>query len=440
MQHPPPFSPYDPKIGVSMKSTSLSLVAAATAVLALPAMVAAQAPVVATPAQAPAPVVAPVAYAAATTGPAAPVSPATNTMIQNNIALTGGINAMSYVPHKYADKSFASFQWAGGNNAQAWAAFDSWAVSFRTSQDSVRGALVNSNHLAGYWLTPDLGLSATISLNRTRTVTDVTVDPAPDTEVHAVITEDTVLAFDGIELGASVPRGDMHLYAALRARSLGSGDSTLEVEFDGPASDTSFDHSFSSRNYRAGFTIGARTYASPNGSAWQAQLSYDYDHLRASGEDEASYVHRIRLSGRWGQRKDIDGYAIAYGINPVLSHVDAKAAPDVRDTLLLPPNVAIEIPLFQNWTLKGGATLPLVMVYDDAIVADDEGSVWSLNTTAPTGNVGVRYGRSRWAAEAVVSSAFLNNGPYFLTGNNGAVGAAPATSTLAQFALVVNFD
>lgn len=421
-----------------MKRMTLSLVAAVGAAIAAPAPVAAQAPVVATPA----PVAAPVAYAApapaTSNGPAAPASPATNTMIQRNIALTGGIDAMSYVPHKYADKSFASFQWGGTNNIQAWAAFDSWAVNFRTQQDSVRGALRTSHHLAGYWLTPDLGLSAAISLDRKRTVSDVTSEPVPGADLHVVTTEDTVLAFDGLELGASVPRGDMHLYAGLRARSLGSGDFEEETEESIPGRDTSYSEATSSKNFRAGFTVGARTYASPNGSAWQAQLSYDYDHLRASGEKDANIVHRIRLNGRWGQRKDIDGYAIAYGVNPVLSHVDAKAAPDVRDTLSLPPNVAIEIPLFQNWTLKGGATLPLTMVYDDAVADDDEGSVWSLNTNAPTGNVGVRYGRGRWAAEAVVSSAFLSNGPYFLTGSTQ--GYSPTNTPLAQFALVANFD
>ena len=404
-----------------MKRMTLSLVATVGAAIAAPTPVAAQAPVAATPA----PAAAPVAYAAPAAGPVAPPSPATNTMIQRNIALTGGIDAMSYVPHKYADKSFASFQWSGANSAEAWAAFDTWATSFRLNN--------TAGDLAGYWLTPDLGLSATISLRRQRTVSDVTSEPIPGTDVHVVTTEDTVFAFDGIEFGASVPRGDMHLYAGLRARSLGSGDFEEETEASGNGVDTSFSETSASRNFRAGFVVGARTYASPNGSAWQAQLSYDYDHLRASGEKDANIVHRIRLNGRWGQRKDIDGYAIAYGVNPVLSHVDAKAAPDVRDTIALPPNVAIEIPLFQNWTLKGGATLPLAMVYDDAVAGDDEGSVWSLNTNAPTGNVGVRYGRGRWAAEAVVSSAFLTNGPYFLSGQ-------PTGAALAQFALVANFD
>lgn len=412
-----------------MKRTSLSLLAAVGAAMAAPAPapVPAPTPVVATPA--PVAVAEPVAYAAPVStvanGPAAPASPATNTMIQRNIALSGGIDAMSYVPHKYADKSFASFQWSGTNSAEAWAAFDTWATSFRINQ--------GAGDLAGYWLTPDLGLSAIVSMRRQRTVSDVTSEPAPGADLHVVTTEDTVLAFDGLELGASVPRGDMHLYASLRARSLGSGDFEEETEASAPGFDTSFSEATASRNFRAGFTVGARTYASPNGSAWQAQLSYDYDHLRASGAKDANIVHRLRLSGRWGQRKDIDGYAIAYGVNPLLSHVDAKSNPDVRDTISLPPNVAIEIPLFQNWTLKGGATLPLVMIYDDAVAEDDEGSVWSLSTNAPTGNVGVRYGRGRWAAEAVVSSAFLSNGPWFLSGQ-------PTPGALAQFALVANFD
>lgn len=409
-----------------MKRTSLSLVAAATAVVALPAMVAAQAPAVATPAPAPAPVVAPVAYAAPTTGPAAPISPATNTMIQNNIALTGGINAMSYVPHKYADKSFASFQWAGGSpgSAEFWAAFDTWATSFRGN--------TGNGDLAGYWLTPDLGLGAVLSLRRQRRVLDVT-DSLFGGELHGVETVDTVVAPDGLELLASIPFGGMNLYGNVHARSLGSWDSTVEVEFDGPTNDTSFDHSFSSRNFRAGFTVGARTYAAPNGSAWQAQFTYDFDHRRPSGMDEATYVHRLRLNGRWGQRKDIDGYAIAYGVNPDFNYVDSKTAPDIQASLVLPPNFAVEIPLFQSWTLKGGATLPIVFSYEDTLASDDESSVMALRTNPPTGNVGLRYARSRWAAEAVVSSAFLNNGPHFLSGT-GTAGA------LAQFALIANFD
>lgn len=412
-----------------MKRISLSLVAAATAVVALPAMVAAQAPVAATPA--PAAVVAPVVFAAPTTGPVAPISPATNTMIQSNIALVGGINAMSYVPHKYADKSFASFQWAGGSpgSAEFWAAFDTWATSFR-------GNAANGD-LAGYWLTPDLGLGAVLSLRRHRRVLDVT-DSLFGGELHGVETVDSVVAPDGLELLASMPFGDMNLYGNVHARSLGSWDSTVEVEFDGPTNDTSFDHYFSSRNFRAGFTVGARTYATPNGSAWQAQFTYDFEHRRASGMDEATYTHRLRLNGRWGQRKDIDGYAIAYGANPDFNYADSKNDPDIQASLVLPPNFAVEIPLFQYWTLKGGATLPIVFSYEDTLASDDEGSVMALRTDSPTGNVGLRYARSRWAAEAVISSAFLTNGPYFLTGSS--TGYTTTNTPIAQFALIANFD
>jgi len=378
-------------------------------------------------ASAPAPVtyaeVAPVAVAAAPAGTSsAPVSPATNALIQRNIALSGGIDAMGYVPHKYADKSFASFQWSGTNSATAWAAFDTWAASFRVNN--------GAGDLAGYWLKPDLGLGAVVSFRRQRTTTVETTPNAGTNgdDVVETTVEDTVYAADGLELLASKPFGDLHAYANVHARSLGSGDMSYEVTgADVP------DQSTASRNYRAGVTIGVRTYAAPNGSAWQLQASYDYDYLRASGEDESNLIHRFRVNGRWGQRKDVDGFAIAYGVNPVFSHVDGKAAPDVRDTLSLPPNLALEIPLFQNWTLKGGATLPLAMVYDDAVAGDDEGSVWSLRTDSPTGNVGLRYGRGRWAAEAGVSNGFLAAGPYFLSGNTGA-------GTLVDFALVVNFD
>lgn len=415
-----------------MKRTSLTLATLASAALAAPAPapVAAPTPVAAAePVYTPAPAPAAVAPAP-TTASTAPVTPATNTMVQSNIAIPSGINALSYVPHRYAGKQFAVFQWAQAGGTEAWGAFDTWATNFHLNN--------GLGDLAGYWMTPDMAIGAVVNFHRAgQWVAFEDEFTAGGTTIKTTYeaNSDTALVLDGLELVYSQPYGDLGVYANAHFRSWGNtftADSSIKVSGGGAGVDTSISDEWSGVQRRGGLTIGARTFAGANGSAWQAQLTWDVLYTRAQPGADEVYTHYVRLNGRWGQRRDVEnGLIIGYGINPDFQMVDGEENPDVRAGLLLPPNLALELPLFQYWTLKGGATLPVRFLYNDTEVGDNEVVNWTLTTEAPVGNVGLRYGRGRWAVEATVANGFLNNGPYFLSGE-------PTTGALGAFALSVD--
>ncbi len=416
-----------------MKRFSLTLATFASAALAAPATT----PVA--PAAVPAPVAAAepayttaaaTAVAAPTSASTAPVTPASNTMIQSNIALPGGINALSYVPHRYAGKQFAVFQWAQADGTEAWAAFDTWATNFHLNN--------GQGDLAGYWMTPDMGVGAVVNFHRAGEWVYFEDEFTAGTNKIKTTYEsnsDTALVLDGLELVYSQPYGDLGVYANAHFRSWGktfTADSSLKISGGGAGIDTSISDEWSGVQRRGGLTLGARSFAGANGSAWQAQLTWDVLYTRAQPGADEVFTHYVRLYGRWGQRRDVEnGLIIGYGINPEFLMVDAEENPDVRAGLLLPPNLALELPLFQYWTLKGGATLPVRFVYNDSEVGDNENVTWTLTSEAPVGNLGLRYGRGRWAAEAGVTNGFLTNGPYFLSGVQDA-------GTLVNFALSVD--
>ncbi len=420
-----------------MKRFSLTLATFASAVLAAPAPkpaapVTVPEPVAAAePAYTPAPAPAPVAVAPApTTASTAPVTPATNRMVQSNIALPGGINALSYVPHRYAGKQFAVFQWAQAGGTEAWGAFDNWATNFH-----LNGGL---GDLAGYWMTPDMAVGAVVNFHRAGEWLYYEDEFTVGTNKIKTTYEsnsDTALVLDGLELVYSQPYGDLAVFANAHFRSAGNtftADSSVKVSGGGAGVDTSISDEWSGVQRRGGLTLGARSFAGANGSAWQAQLTWDVLYTRAQPGDDEVYTHYVRAYGRWAKRRDVEnGLIIGYGINPEFLMIDGEETPDVRAGLLLPPNLALELPLFQNWTLKGGATLPVRFVYNDTEVGDNENVTWTLTSEAPVGNLGLRYGRGRWAAEAGVTNGFLNNGPYFLSGVQDA-------GTLVNFALAVD--
>lgn len=410
-----------------MKRSMFALAALAGAAISAPTP--APAPVAAAPAPVAAPAPAPAAYEPApapvvASASTAPVTPATNTMIQSNIAIPGGINALSYVPHRYADKQFAVFQWAPGST-EAWGAFGNWATNFHANG--------TNGDLGGYLMTPDRGMGVVLNLHRAGSwlyeEDEIDLGLGDPIKFTNEVNTDTALILDGLELVYSQPMGEMSVYANAHFRSAGNTftkDSTISTD------DTSVTEEWSGVQRRGGLTIGARTFAGPNSSAWQAQLTWDLLYSRPqSGSDEV-YTHYVRLNGRWGQRRDVEsGLIIAYGINPDLQYVDGEDAPDVSASLLLPPNIALELPLFKSWTLKGGATLPVRFTYNDIYAGDNENVAWRMTTETPTGNVGLRYSHGRWAAEAGVSNEFLQNGPYFMSGSD-------TQGALVSFALAVD--
>lgn len=410
-----------------MKRTSMTLSAVAGTLLAAPMATFAQDMPAAEPMPAPAPYVAPApAPEPAAAASTAPVTPATNVMVQSNIAIPGGIHALSYVPHKYAGKEFAVFQWNQPMGSEVWAAFDSWAANFHLNG--------GQGELAGYYMTDEMGLGVVLDFNRGGEWTDVTNDmntPGGVVTANRKSSSDTAFNLDGFQVAYSQPYGDLALYANAHYRSAGnsfSADSSWDLS---GAQDTSISDEWSGKVKRAGVTIGTRSFASPNGMAWHAELTWDLQYARpVRGADEV-WTHYIQARGRYGVRKDVSGIVFAYGINPLFQYVDGEENPDVQCQLVLPPNMAITVPVFKYWTLKGGASLPVVATYADNTVGDNENVRWTFRSQPAQGNVGLRYGRDRWAVEAGVINNFLTTGPYFISGDQ-------AGGMLVNFALSVD--
>jgi hypothetical protein len=426
-----------------MKRTSLSLLAAVGATMA-PMTASAQTPVVATPAPAPAvaPVATPVATAATpSTGSAAPYAPVTDAILQDNPAAQGSLSSVLSIPHRWADKRVAVFQWTGDSGVLAYGTLDNYFAGFRTAS--------NRGDLTGGYTTPLWGAGLTINFGKQWRTTS---DSINGNYVANNESGETFVA-DGFAVLGSYKLDQIHLSGNVAWRTASLNDSTWTTSPVPPPGQDRKRYTYSSRFNRISATLGARTYVTGDeGFAWRASATFGDLYLRPSksrlpAEDSAFEnidIYETRIVGQVGYRFAAPNKSqLNVGFNSEFNMQNGKPSDITHDTLnqidtldyawsiSLRPTASILLPIAERWTLLGGAGLAIVYGANDVVAGDEEFVRSRLLTQAPTGNVGLRYAKDIWAVEAQVSSEFLTNGPFFLSGDGTA-------NPLAQFALTVN--
>lgn len=434
-----------------MKRTSLYILAAAAASMAAPAPAPAPAPVVATPA--PAPVVEPAPVAAYTapvatvgTGSAAPYAPVTDALLQNNPAAQGSLSSVLSIPHRWADKRVAVFQWSGARNVLAYGTMDRYFAGFST--DSTRGTLT------GGYTTPDWAVGLAVNFGKQWANATDTLNGT-----YVVNNEQSkTLVADGFAILGSYKLDDIHLWGKASWQTIANDSSWTDTSMVNGAVKRI---TFSNRFDRIGVTLGARTYVvGEEGFAWRTSVGIFDNYLRPSGtalapadsEYENSDVYDFVVKGEAGYRFAAPGKSqLTVGLNTQFNMTNGQPSDVIEPTvnrldsvdyvyaISLRPNASLLLPLNERWVLLGGAGLEVAYGAIDYFVGDDEGKLSYLTSAAPTGNVGLRYAKDIWAVEAQVGSNFLTNGPYFLSGTpSGDPANQAGAGVLAQFALTVN--
>lgn len=419
-----------------MKRSMLALTALAGAAIAAPAPVAAPAPApepVATTYMEPAPAPAPAAVGNA------PYAPVTDALLQNNPAAQGSISSVLSIPHRWAEKRVAVFQWSGdarsSNSGLAYGAFDNYFAGFQMNNS--RG------DFTGGYTTPDWAAGLKVNFGKIWVATSDSIGGAFQGNQESQYT----FAADGIELIGSYKMDPYHISGALVWRTIETSSSwQTGTATPGERRD------FSNRYDSIGIRLGVRTYVTEKeGFAWRVGMNAFERYLRPSGSEipaadsnyEKTEVYDFSLTGDIGYRYATAGNSqFSVGLNSAFRTTNgypdslnpATGAHDEVDyvwTLSTRPNIGILLPIFERWTLLGGAGLDFQYTSSDDIKGEDERKVSVLTTTAPTGSVGLRYAKDIWAVQAQVSNSYLSAGPFIMSGNT-----TPAV--LAQFGLTVN--
>lgn len=412
------------------------------ALLALAGSAMAQVPAPA-PTLAPAPVPAPVAPVDGAKN-LAPLAPIHDVLLQGNPAVDGSIALAVSTPHDFYGQRAAAFQWAGGTSD-----FQGNAIAVCDKVFAGFDVYKNFGNLTGGYMTRTWGAGARLTFNRYTASTSDSITNPNLLEADSSYSPTSIGAFGSMAL-----ENKQEAYARIDWFTPSSYGSRKTDTYVG-ANRTSSEVSSRADGFHVGG--GVRTEAKgPRGYSWNVALDYANFNVRNSGQpsDSTFTVHTIHELGQLGKTVEADGNVLAMGVDQrfILANgrggsadtsytvvtagrpgAVAYQSPDWRYWVTIEPNLAVIIPIFESWTLLGGAKTGLVYTRWDEEVGEKGLSEARLTTTAPTGNVGVRYAKpgARWAAEAEVSSELLSNGPYFVTG------AGTTKPALMSFAVTV---
>lgn len=416
------------------------------ALLALTGSVFAQVPVAPTPVGAP---TAPASTAPAQAVPQnpAPLAPVHDQLVEFNPALPGSFASLLVTPHDYFGERAVAFQWNGGSSSFAGT-----------------GLVVTDRLFAGFDVAKGDGVFSGGYTQRTwgaglRFAFDrgsMTQDSAANSYIKSA---DTTNPVDGFGVfGSMALKDNMKAYAHIDWYTPVAFLATNRETYTGVGV-----ASLSTSTRADAFALGGgiRSEAKgPRGISWNLALDYANYNLRASGQsaDSTHPMHTFHELGQIGKSLVADGFILAGGLDQKFIYanglgggpVDANGNGGVSDTanfigpdwsywVIIEPTLSVILPIYENWTLKGGTRIGLQYSKYDARLGDKETVHSSLGTTAPTGSLGLRYDRGgRWAAEAQVSNHFLSNGPYFISGAE-TKDANTNGGLFGSFALTVSF-
>jgi hypothetical protein len=372
-------------------------------ILALTATAAlAQVPATAAPAAA-----APVATAAEE----APLAPVSMQLLQNHPGAPTGVEDVLLVPSANAGQKAVAFEWANGNNTQAYVLWKNYfaAAQYTGGADSTAKTLASFGLMFPSW---GAGLSVAYA--------DHSVEDASSNKLV------TYQELNQLKVFGSAGLGGMDVFGSLAWKKPSPNQEYI------PASGSS---RTLPRTDSVLLTAGVRKYpaAGVEGLAWAAvgELGYSYDREDAgSNNGQTSWIGD--LTGQVGYVFITDGITFLPGVDAFILYANGVDNPDYGMIAGVSPYAAIILPLFEHWTLKGGARYVAEQSLIDGTQGtpstfDDEGLI-----TNTVGSVGLRYTRNRWAFEGSISNGFLTNGPYFISGTStaGLVGSLALTVNL----------
>jgi len=351
----------------------------------------------------------------AAAAPEAPLAPINTSLLQGNPAAPTSIDDVLLVPSASAGQKGAAFEWADGNHAQAYVLWNKFfaaaqyipttdsLVEYDTNGQKHAVSVPTAQTIASFgYMTPGFGLGLSLAY-RDSSAEDVQTNQQSE-----------YYKFSQVKLFASVSNSAMDIYGSLVWAKPSLNDWEA---IDGD------NGQYYLRTDSVMLQLGARhaPATGAEGLAWNGNVSLGYDYYRRSGSDsnKGVYTWLVKAFGQVGYAFFVEDINFLPGADVYVNYLNGKADPDYNLTVGVAPNVAVSVPLFEHWTLKGGAKFYAEQTLIDsypgkASVFNDHGLI--ANTT---GNVGLRYARDRWAAEAGVSNGFLNRGPNFVSGASG---------------------
>lgn len=349
------------------------------------------------------------------TGPEAPLAPIATILLQAHPAAPTSIDDVLLAPHASAGQKAVTFEWATQDQVQAYILWDKY---FAAAEYSGIGAPSAQTRASFGYMTQAFGAGAKLRYS------DSTLESSDNEKAQHYY------ALNSIEVFGSMPWAGKDLYASL--------------DWTKPNTNSWYDYSAVApkedpytlpRTDKVGLNVGLRTYpaAGVQGSGWNAQLltAYHYARNERGGDSVVSTAWSATLYGQYGHVFIVDGISFLPGVDGVISHYNAKS-PDYLNTFAVSPNASVIVPLFEHWTLMGGARYTLSQTLNDYTVGKKSDFADAFTTSGTSGSVGLRYVRGRWAVDAAVENSFLSSGPYFISGQS------PSAGMLARLGFSVN--
>lgn len=337
--------------------------------------------------------------AAAAVAPEAPLAPINTSLLQWHPGAPISIDDVLLAPSASAGQKGAAFEWANANNVQAYVLWDKFfaAAEYAPGSNTAGEAPLAETRASFGVMTPGLGLGLSLAYR------DSTVDDSDST----VPKSSHHYTFSQARLFGSVGIQGMDLYGSLvwakyPKATVTSGDNVTDR----------YDSVMLQVGARQAPTVGAE------GLAWNVYVTPGFLYQRNHSSDTAgNYTWLLNLDGQLGYVFQVDGIEFLPGVDAYWHHKNA-VSPDYLNTFGVSPYAAISVPLFEHWTLKGGARFRAEQTFNDYKKGNntsyaDEGII--SNTV---GSVGLRYARDRWALEGQLANGFLAGGPYFISGND----------------------
>jgi hypothetical protein len=361
------------------------------------------------------------AQAATAASETAPLAPVNTSLLQGHPGAPNSIDDVLLAPSASAGQKGAAFEWADGNHTQAYILWDKFFAaaeytpaprteSIANDGDTVTMPTAQTRASFGY-MTPGLGFGLSLAY-RDSTMEDV------QSNKDAV-----TLKFSQIKLFASAGISGMDVYGSLL---------WAKPTMNWWHEPSGKDGSYVIRTDSVMLQVGARKAPAvgADGLAWNANASLGYDYYRVAGAD-GDYIWLAQLQGQFGYVANVDGITFLPGADLYFDYANGKADPDYAFAVGVAPKVAVSVPLFEHWTLMGGARYALEQTLVDNVQGSPSAFADHGLISNTTGSVGLRYARDRWALEGQLANAFLSNGPQFISG-------ATTSGLVASLGVTVN--
>ena len=344
----------------------------------------------------------------ATAAEEAPLAPISMQLLQNHPGAPTGVEDVLLVPSANAGQKAVAFQWSDPNNAEAYIL---WKNYFAAAQHTSGGG-TDAQTIASFGLMyPVWGAGLSLAYSDSSHE-----DPASNQTV-------TYHALSEAKLFGSFGWNGKDVYGSLLWMK--PTDNVVTT----PASGSS---NTNPRTDDVLLTVGIRKYpaAGVEGSAWSGQTTLGYEYFRPAGEQNP-IMWIAQVYGQYGYVFITDGITFLPGVDAYVDYRNGTADPDYYAAIGVSPYAALILPLYEHWTLKGGARYFVEQTLNDVQQGKpsdfrDRGIISNTN-----GSVGLRYTRNRWALEGSIANGFLSNGPYFISGT-------PTGGMIGSLALTVN--